>query len=120
MDTALYQSSQRERTSRNRKATEFFGNPVPSSLRRMVGSLVEQKEIDANDLVKESEVRTNQSLVQRARETEINGWREFNVMHEVNRKDVPQGYQILYVIWVEVWKQRDLANGTSNLDCVCV
>ena len=43
-----------ERVSKHRKATEFFGNPVPSSFTGMVGSVVEQKEIDAGELVKES------------------------------------------------------------------
>ena len=38
VDPALSPSPQRERVSRNRKATEFFGNPVPSSLRLMVVS----------------------------------------------------------------------------------
>ena len=97
-----------QRTTRHRKATEFFGNPVPSSLKGMVGSVVEQKEIDAGNLVTDSEFNTNQSLIQRARETEISGWREFNVMKEVDRNEVPEGYQILSIIWVEVWKNSSL------------
>ena len=54
-----------------------------------MGSVVEQKEIDAGDLVKDSEFNANQSFIQRARETEISGWREFDVMKEVDRKEVP-------------------------------
>ncbi len=63
-------------------------------------------------MVRDDERRTNKSLIDRAREAEIQGWRDYEVMSEVSRSQVPAGYQIISTIWVDVWKEAEMEKRT--------
>ncbi len=54
--------------------------------------------------VRPDEVRTNRSLVERAKESELTGWREHQVFEEVVANNPQVRDRALRTLWVEMWK----------------
>ena len=64
-------------STKARKSTVSYGDPILSSVKGLVGTSAEQKE-----LVRDDEVTTNQSMIQK----EMSPPRDFSVMSEANRR----------------------------------
>ncbi len=104
--TTLTQDQPTSRFGRSRQPPKFYGNLIHSSIKGLIGIVTSE---EANSYaIKDDESRANSSLITRAREAEIQGWRDFNVMNEVPRAEVPRGFQIIWTIWVDVWKEGEM------------
>ena len=78
------------RSGRQTKQTKFFGNPIASNIRGILTS----SEVDPT-VVTAADRKLNPDMISRARSAEIEGWRQFDVFTEVDRKDLPEGSEVI-------------------------
>ena len=75
------------KSGRELKQVQFYGNPVPTSLSRLLFS-----EHDANDFRNTSiecqDAIVHPEMLDQSRKSEVDGWREYGVYQEVKRADV--------------------------------
>ena len=81
-----------QKASRRRQPPQFFGNPIQSTTKGLIGLL--QEEGPKSHMVRDDERRANRNLIERAREGEIQRWRDYGVMREVPRNQVPMGFKL--------------------------
>ena len=83
---------------------DFFGTTVPSSLRGMLGVSSATDEVRDAVPVRPDEIRNNRSLVERARESELTGWRDHQVFDEHTTNSPDERSRALRTLWIEMWK----------------
>ena len=96
------------RSGRQTRQTKFFGNPIASNVK----GILTCSEVDPS-IVTAEDRRMNPDMVSRARAAEIEGWRKYNVFSEIDKKDLPEGSEVIGTRYVETWKLND--NGSRKM-----
>ena len=95
-----------QKASRRRQPPQFYGIPIQSTTKGLIGLL--REEGPKSYVVRDDERKMNRSLIEKATEAEIQGWRDYEVMREVPISEIPMGYHIISTIWVDVWKEAEM------------